>query len=79
MSFVDKEYGHPPIYVTENGVGTNYPEIDDEQRILYYKSYINEAMKGTVKEKHRTNYEQQHTTVLFNFFLLPGPCGSVQR
>lgn len=48
LNWIKEEYGSPPIYITENGVGikTN-ADIDDISRIFYYKTYIDEALKGT--------------------------------
>ncbi|CAK8692258.1 unnamed protein product [Clavelina lepadiformis] len=46
LSWVDREYGHPPIYITENGVGTSYATVDDQSRTMFYKAYINEALKA---------------------------------
>jgi len=46
LNWVDREYGQPEVYITENGVGTSSPSIDDQSRVLFYKSYINEALKG---------------------------------
>ena len=46
LNWIDREYGHPEIYITENGVGTDYATVDDQTRVLFYKAYINEALKG---------------------------------
>ena len=40
------EYGNPAIFVTENGVGTSVAEIDDEDRVQFFKAYIDETLKG---------------------------------
>ena len=48
LNWVDREYGHPPIYITENGVGTSYATVDDQSRTMFYKAYINEALKGKI-------------------------------
>ncbi|XP_076816813.1 uncharacterized protein LOC143462503 [Clavelina lepadiformis] len=48
LNWVDREYGHPPIYITENGVGTSYATVDDQSRTMFYKAYINEALKALV-------------------------------
>ncbi|NXT75155.1 LPH hydrolase, partial [Zapornia atra] len=47
LNWVKEEYGNPPIYIIENGVGikTN-SDIDDNSRIFYYKTYIDEALKA---------------------------------
>ena len=46
LNWVDREYGHPDVYITENGVGTDSRSVDDQSRVLFYKAYINEALKG---------------------------------
>ena len=49
LVWLDNEY-KVPIYVTENGVSTkDVYELEDTQRVNYYKSYINEVLKGKVK------------------------------
>lgn len=52
LNWVDQEYGHPTVYVTENGVGMSYPSVDDQTRVLFYKSYINEAFKGKLNMRN---------------------------
>lgn len=48
LNWIKEEYGNPPIYIIENGVGTNTGSVvDDHTRILYHKTYIDEALKGT--------------------------------
>lgn len=40
-------YGDPDIYITENGVSEkDQYELNDQFRIDYYKTYINEVLKG---------------------------------
>uniref|UniRef100_A0A4W3IAM4 Lactase n=1 Tax=Callorhinchus milii TaxID=7868 RepID=A0A4W3IAM4_CALMI len=47
LNWIKEEYNNPSIYVTENGVPTNYKSsVDDTDRIFYYKTYINEALKA---------------------------------
>ena len=50
LNWIKEEYGNPPIYVTDNGVGTSVAETDDGSRIDYLKTYINEALKGVLLE-----------------------------
>ncbi|NXA36089.1 LPH hydrolase, partial [Eudromia elegans] len=48
LNWIKEEYGNPPIYVTENGVGIKTKsDVDDTARIFYYKTYINEALKAS--------------------------------
>ncbi|KAM6460587.1 lactase/phlorizin hydrolase [Liasis olivaceus] len=47
LNWIKEEYGNPPIYITENGVGINIKsDVDDTKRIFYYKTYIDEALKA---------------------------------
>ncbi|XP_061861226.1 lactase/phlorizin hydrolase [Colius striatus] len=46
LNWVKEEYGNPPIYILENGVGTKTSDVDDNSRIFYYKTYIDEALKA---------------------------------
>lgn len=48
LNWIKEEYGNPPMYIIENGVGLKTEsDVDDQTRILYYKTYIDEALKGT--------------------------------
>ncbi|XP_063174479.1 lactase/phlorizin hydrolase isoform X1 [Candoia aspera] len=47
LNWIKEEYGNPPIYITENGVGIKTKsDVDDNKRNFYYKSYIDEALKA---------------------------------
>ncbi|NXT55352.1 LPH hydrolase, partial [Pluvianellus socialis] len=47
LNWIKEEYGNPPMYIIENGVGINTTsDIDDNSRIFYYKTYIDEALKA---------------------------------
>ncbi|XP_063285463.1 lactase/phlorizin hydrolase-like [Pelobates fuscus] len=47
LNWIKEEYEDVPIYITENGVATpREPEYDDTERIFYYKTYIDEALKA---------------------------------
>ncbi|XP_044159167.1 lactase-phlorizin hydrolase-like [Bufo gargarizans] len=47
LNWVKEEYGDISIYITENGVSTNSnDDFDDTNRIFYYKTYIDEALKA---------------------------------
>lgn len=48
LNWIKEEYGDPEIYITENGVATEAKTTwDDIDRVFFYKTYINEALKGT--------------------------------
>ena len=44
LQWIDNEYDHPKIYVTENGFSDNLGNHDDLQRIYYHKHYINQVI-----------------------------------
>uniref|UniRef100_A0A663NB14 beta-glucosidase n=1 Tax=Athene cunicularia TaxID=194338 RepID=A0A663NB14_ATHCN len=47
LNWIKEEYGNPPIYIIENGVGIKTKsDVDDNTRIFYYKTYIDEALKA---------------------------------
>ncbi|NWR57682.1 LPH hydrolase, partial [Bucorvus abyssinicus] len=47
LNWIKEEYGNPPIYIIENGVGKKTTsDVDDNSRIFYYKTYIDEALKA---------------------------------
>ncbi|XP_062904706.1 lactase/phlorizin hydrolase-like [Mobula hypostoma] len=47
LNWIKEEYNNPPVYITENGVATKPSAgVDDTDRIFYYKTYINEALKA---------------------------------
>uniref|UniRef100_A0A3B4ZZ26 Lactase n=1 Tax=Stegastes partitus TaxID=144197 RepID=A0A3B4ZZ26_9TELE len=47
LNWIKEEYGNPQIYVSENGVPSPYPiTLDDIERVFYYKTYIDEALKA---------------------------------
>lgn len=49
LNWIKEEYANPEIYVTENGVATNEDTTwDDVTRVFYYKTYIDEALKGNI-------------------------------
>ncbi|KAM9364867.1 lactase/phlorizin hydrolase-like [Pholidichthys leucotaenia] len=43
LNWIKEEYGNPPIYVTENGASVFW---DDSERVDFYKTYIDEALKA---------------------------------
>ncbi|XP_077986137.1 cytosolic beta-glucosidase-like [Glandiceps talaboti] len=47
LALIKFEYGNPPIYITENGFSTDYVgELNDVDRMNFYRSYINEVLKA---------------------------------
>ncbi|KAM4608665.1 lactase/phlorizin hydrolase-like [Polymixia lowei] len=47
LNWIKEEYGDPEIYITENGVATDTKTtVDDTDRIFYFKTYIDEALKA---------------------------------
>ena len=45
LNYVRAEFGERPIWITENGFEINQI-YDDYKRIFYYKSHLNEVLKG---------------------------------
>ena len=48
LNHIKNTYGNPPVLITENGVSDNNGTLEDEQRVNYFKDYINNALKGNV-------------------------------
>nr|XP_020500398.2 lactase-phlorizin hydrolase-like [Labrus bergylta] len=47
LIWIKEEYGDPEIYITENGVATDTKTtVDDIDRVFYYKTYVDEALKA---------------------------------
>ncbi|XP_033474190.2 lactase/phlorizin hydrolase-like [Epinephelus lanceolatus] len=47
LNWIKEEYGDPEIYISENGVATDIKTtVDDIDRVFYYKTYIDEALKA---------------------------------
>ena len=46
LRWVRDRYNNPPLYVTENGRPTEGDSLEDDTRIEYYTSYVNEMLKG---------------------------------
>ena len=53
VNWLRKEYGESvPIVITENGVSDRIGNIDDMQRIYFYKHYLNQLLKGKRGEEN---------------------------
>jgi len=46
LNWLKKEYNNVPVYVTENGVSDRNGTLRDYHRIHYYRTYVNEMLKG---------------------------------
>ena len=47
VNWLRKEYGESvPIVITENGVSDRIGNLDDMQRIYFFKHYLNQLLKG---------------------------------
>ena len=46
LNWIKSHYDNVPVIITENGVSDNTGTLDDQNRIKYYKAYINEVLKG---------------------------------
>ncbi|CAM2100551.1 unnamed protein product [Caretta caretta] len=64
LNWIKEEYGNPPIYITENGVGIQTKsDVDDTNRIFYYKTYIDEALKGVFSRPGKAPYIVGHNLI----------------
>lgn len=54
LNWIKEEYRDPEIYITDNGVATESRITwDDSSRVFYFKTYIDEALKGVCPQmKH---------------------------
>ena len=49
VNWIGSEYGSSlPIVISENGVSDRIGNLDDMQRIYFYKHYLNQLLKGKV-------------------------------
>nr|CAD7570538.1 unnamed protein product [Timema californicum] len=46
LNWVKEEYNNPPVFITENGLGQASKELQDNNRITYYKLYLNEVLNA---------------------------------
>ena len=46
LNFIRTEYNNPDILVTENGVSDHSGALDDQFRIQYHSSYIDNMHQG---------------------------------
>ncbi|XP_048237318.1 lactase-phlorizin hydrolase-like [Haliotis rufescens] len=46
LNWVKSNYGNIPIYLNENGLSDNNGTLDDQHRVDFFRSYINEVLKA---------------------------------
>jgi len=46
LKWVKDNYDNPPVYITENGFSDTGDDLQDTNRINYYRTYINEVLKA---------------------------------
>lgn len=46
MNWLKRKYSNVPVYITENGVSDRNGTLRDFHRIHFYRTYINEVLKG---------------------------------
>jgi len=51
LVWIKDEYNNPPLYITENGFSDKTGQINDADRIDYYKYYINYVMQAINEDK----------------------------
>ena len=52
LKHIQHRYGGVPVYITENGMSDD-GTLQDSDRQLYYKLYINQALKGNINTSTR--------------------------
>lgn len=52
LLWIKDQYNNPDVYITENGFSDRNGRIGDEDRIDYYKYYINYVMQGKMTGKY---------------------------
>ena len=48
LNWIKHHYNNIDVYVTENGVSDKNGTLDDVHRVNFYRSYIDEMLKGTL-------------------------------
>jgi len=51
IAWISKTYDNPPVIVTENGISDAGETLQDDMRIDYYRTYINEVLKAIKIDK----------------------------
>ncbi|XP_063932902.1 myrosinase 1-like isoform X2 [Zophobas morio] len=51
LKWVKKTYHDPEIYITENGYADNREIIDDDERINYFRKYLNATVNAIIEDK----------------------------
>jgi len=46
LKWIKNNYNNPPLYITENGRSDLTGSLEDLDRVDYYRTYINEVLKG---------------------------------
>lgn len=73
LNWIKIHYNNVPVYVTENGISDTNGSLTDLHRIHYYRTYINEMLKGIrwpQKSEHFGIQEMyQHKNFTFTVWL----------
>ena len=66
INWASREYNRPEIFITENGFSDKLGNLDDLQRVYYYKHYINQvtAPPPHFKTAHHNSSRIMHHTLL---------------
>jgi beta-glucosidase/6-phospho-beta-glucosidase/beta-galactosidase len=46
LQWIKKQYGNPPVIITENGMSASDDKLDDDDRVEFFKGHINELLKA---------------------------------
>lgn len=74
LNWIKKEYPNTSVIITENGVSDQNGSLVDTWRINYYRSYINEVLKGKLSlmradvQFHCGRYVALLIFIIENFF-----------
>lgn len=70
LNWIKNHYNNMPVYVTENGISDKNGSLTDYHRIHYYRTYINEMLKGNIRcfflsvsKKYTINWPRPSTTL----------------
>lgn len=48
LNWIKKQYGNPPVIITENGRAESDDRLEDDDRIAYFRGHINETLKAVL-------------------------------
>lgn len=67
LRWIKREYPATPILVTENGLSDRNGSLVDTWRIDYYRSYINEVLKGENLKVYKNHSAYYCLCILYSY------------